>query len=329
VTRAPIVILGGGIAGSAAAIAARQAGAPVTLVEKSTFPRHKVCGEFLSPEVEPILDSLGLDAAFHALQPAAIRRVTLNFFGEDKNFPLPQPAFGLSRFQLDRLLFQRAVEAGAEPCKSTTRAPTILATGRAALAPSGGPKGQRLFGFKAHFAGPVNDAVELYFFEGGYVGVNAVENCTTNVCGLCTEATLRPLNFDIDRLIQQIPALRQRLIPLVRQMDWLHVGPLVFRQAFADAGAAGGPLRAGDSLSFVDPFTGSGMLAALTAGRMAGEMAAAGATAEDYRRASKRALRRPFLMSSVYRWAIWRSSVLRLARWVPGEWLFRWTRPGH
>ena len=93
-----MVIRGGGLAGTAAAIAARRAGAPVTVIEKSSFPRHKVCGEFLSPEVLPILGELGLRQAFLALQPALMRRAVLNFGGREKRFSLPEPAYGLSRF---------------------------------------------------------------------------------------------------------------------------------------------------------------------------------------------------------------------------------------
>ena len=79
-----ILVVGGGLAGSAAAIAACRQGAQVTIVEKSRLPRHKVCGEFLSPRVFEILQNLGAAAEFEAQQPALMRRVVLNFSGREK-----------------------------------------------------------------------------------------------------------------------------------------------------------------------------------------------------------------------------------------------------
>ncbi|MBC7927549.1 MAG: FAD-dependent oxidoreductase, partial [Bryobacteraceae bacterium] len=55
-----LVILGGGPAGSIAALTALREGSSVTLMERATFPKHKVCGEFLSPEIVPVLESVGV-----------------------------------------------------------------------------------------------------------------------------------------------------------------------------------------------------------------------------------------------------------------------------
>ena len=71
----PLHVLGGGPAGSTAALAAIEAGARVRIYEKSQFPRHKVCGEFLSPEVTPVLERLALLGRFQSLRPASIGRV--------------------------------------------------------------------------------------------------------------------------------------------------------------------------------------------------------------------------------------------------------------
>ena len=70
-------IRGGGPAGCAAAIAALLEDAKVELIERSHFPRHKVCGEFLSPGVEGALTQLGLWSDFEALGPARIRRMRI------------------------------------------------------------------------------------------------------------------------------------------------------------------------------------------------------------------------------------------------------------
>src|SRR5438552_14828863 len=87
-----ILIAGGGPAGSAAALAALSEGANVRLFEKTPFPRHKVCGEFLSPEIQPALESLGVWSEFRQAGPAPIRSVKLRFGRHEKSWRLPAPA---------------------------------------------------------------------------------------------------------------------------------------------------------------------------------------------------------------------------------------------
>src|SRR4029077_265490 len=149
-----------------AAIAARQGGAQVRVFEKSAFPRHKVCGEFLSPEIVPLLESLGIWQGFLRLRLAHIKRTILHFGARSNQSQLPDGAFGLSRYEFDRLLFEKAIAMGATTAReritvantaeagANSRDCQVLATGRKLIAPAGG----RLFGFKAHFEGPVNDA---------------------------------------------------------------------------------------------------------------------------------------------------------------------------
>ena len=79
-----VCILGGGPAGASAAIAACQSGAGVRSSSGRRFPRHKVCGEFLSPGIESALGSIGLWTAFQDLRPAHIRRMMLRVGGAEK-----------------------------------------------------------------------------------------------------------------------------------------------------------------------------------------------------------------------------------------------------
>ena len=58
----PITIAGGGLAGLAAGIALRQRGVPVELHEAASYPRHRVCGEFISGLSETTVETLGLGA---------------------------------------------------------------------------------------------------------------------------------------------------------------------------------------------------------------------------------------------------------------------------
>lgn len=320
-----ICILGGGPAGASAAIAARQEGAQVTLVEKSRLPRHKVCGEFLSPEIVPLLESLGVWDEFQSAGPALIRHLELHFGSFDRRCRLPETAYGLSRYQLDELLFTRAVRMGAvhqAESVAGTCSPTVIAHGRRTAS----PRGRRLFGFKSHFAGPPRDAVELYFFNGCYVGVNPVEGGITNVCGLGPENVLHSHGFDFDALVNSFPKLSERLRPMQRSMRWHSAGPLVFENRF-NGRLKAGEYPAGDALSFVDPFTGSGLLCAVLTGRLAGIAAAHGSDTRAYLSECRTHLRSPFMFASGLRSLLANGWAERLAGFVPGRWLVRLTRP--
>lgn len=317
---AMISILGAGPAGSAAAIAALRAGASCQVIEKSKFPRHKVCGEFFSPEIQAELESLGVWDWFAEARPARIARMRLCFGRREKIARLPEAAWGLSRFAFDRLMIERARDSGARVVRESSMEAQVVACGRKL---DESPRGRRLFGFKAHFEGPADDAVELFFFDGCYVGVAAIEDGRTNVCGLGPENVLRAVGFDFDAVVNQSAALKERLRPLTRSIKWLSTGPLKYAQAFDRSDR----YLAGDALSFVDPFTGSGLLAAVKTGRLAGTAAANGLEVSEHVARCRVALRKPFEVSGVFRsviaggWAEW------LIGLVPGRVLFGLTRP--
>jgi menaquinone-9 beta-reductase len=323
----PIDIVGAGPAGSAAAITARELGCPVRLFEKSAFPRHKVCGEFLSPGARPVLEQLGVLRQAERLQPARITRVNLHFGHGQKNWTLAEEAWGLSRYALDHILYQRALAVGAVHMKEVWTPPgepdgrLILARGRS----SSVEKGSRLFGFKAHFRGPASDAVELFFPSGGYAGICAVEGGITNVCGIASEKLLRKIDFDFDALLRGWPMLAERMRPLHRCWDWLSTGPLVFGEHFD---AAGNAYLAGDALGFIDPFTGSGIQGALVTGRMAGVAAAHNLPVREHVRMCRQALGRQFATAGLFRSAVRAGLADKLARFIPGRLLFYLTRPG-
>jgi hypothetical protein len=313
-----VSILGGGPAGASAAIAAQREGSAVHLIEKSKFPRHKVCGEFFSPEIAPELEQVGVWEDFLSLCPARVRRMKLHFGRREKVCGLPEPAWGLSRYAFDALLLRHVLPvawAGRGP------APQVIATGRGA---NEGPKGRRVFGFKAHFEGPTDDAVELFFFDGCYVGINAVEGGRTNVCGLGPEDFLHRFDFDYDRVVRECAALAARIGPLTRSMKWLSTGPLRYGQALSPNVSQ---YRAGDALSFVDPFTGSGLLAAVKTGALAGTAAARGDSVASYLARCRKSLKRPFEVASIFRMAVDSGWAERLAGLVPGRVLYSLTRP--
>src|SRR5258708_40049714 len=106
-----ITIAGGGLAGLTLGIGLRQRGIPVALWEAGSYPRHRVCGEFISGNGPAILRRLGL---LPLLENAGAIRVNSAAFISGTNCSpvrtLPSPALALSRYRLDAALadeFQR------------------------------------------------------------------------------------------------------------------------------------------------------------------------------------------------------------------------------
>jgi len=122
-----VVVVGAGPAGSAAAITLAERGWRVILVDKATFPRDKVCGDFVSPRSLAVLTALGCRDELRRVQPSEIRRSMVHLNGEMiSSGPMPQvgdlPGFGLvvPRTVLDEIVFRRACTAGAAAVEGFT-----------------------------------------------------------------------------------------------------------------------------------------------------------------------------------------------------------------
>ena len=327
---ATIQIVGAGPSGSAGAIAALSEGAAVQISERRRSARHRVCGEFIPAEAVPILQELGVWKQFLQRSPARISHCALYSGGRLKQWHLELPGYGLSRLEFDRLLVERAVCLGGRLKTGDTfhaaerhkGQPLILAIGRNKNA----ARGQRLVGFKAHFQGPTDDAVELYFSRWGYVGVSTVENNLTNVCGIAPEDVLKAFAFQIDEYLEADPALAARISPLSRTMDWLYACPLIFSSVPGRPVDGENVYPAGDALGFLDPFTGAGILSALLTGRMAGIAAARLGPPDEHVRDCRRRLAKPFTTARVLRVAV-NAHLTPLTAFIPGSWLYRLTRP--
>src|SRR4051794_36845356 len=100
-----ITIVGGGLAGLTLGIALRRREVPVSVREAGHYPRHRVCGEFISGQGPAILQRLGLDARLEHAGAFPVR--TAAFISGTTRSPvrsLPSPALGISRYVLDALL---------------------------------------------------------------------------------------------------------------------------------------------------------------------------------------------------------------------------------
>jgi hypothetical protein len=156
--------------------------------------------------------------------------------------------------------------------------------------------------------------------------VNSIEGGLTNVCGLATESALARLGFDYDAVAATIPSLHERLSPLTRQMKWLSTGPLIFSNRLDDPPSPRA-YYAGDALSFVDPFTGSGLYCAVLTGEIAGNSAALAIPPAEHVNRCGQALGRPFAFATLFRNAITAGWAQHMAPMIPARVLYRLTRP--
>ncbi|HMB93237.1 MAG TPA: NAD(P)/FAD-dependent oxidoreductase [Rhodothermales bacterium] len=295
-----VAIVGGGLAGCSAAIQLAEQGRSVLLLEKERYPVHKLCGEFLSVEVQGPFKRLGvLDAVLAAgAHPIDHTRVT-TVTGTTFESPLPGTALGLSRFRLDKLLFDRAVTAGADardgtPVRNiagtlddgfhieteTDRLEARLVLGAYGKRSVLDRKLARPFldqrspfvAFKAHYKGvELPGTIELHSFPGGYCGLSGIEGGCVNVCWIAREETLKAAGGDpeamIDQSLAQNPALARRFVQMERVSDRLIAGSQV---TFVPKGAFSGDVcMIGDTAGMIAPMCGDGMAMALRGAELA------------------------------------------------------------
>jgi len=299
-----LIVIGAGPAGCAAAITAARSGVSVLLLERGRFPRHRVCGEFVSAESLDLLNDL-LSPAHRSLITNAPRIASSRIFVDaaELRAEITPPAASITRFDLDIALWDSCAEAGVElrddcPVLSvkgsgrfrvTTRSDCfeaqaiINATGRWSNLTSpairshidagrnAGRNHERWIGVKAHFretANPTPPSVDLYFFDGGYCGVQPItanQNSahTVNACAMVRA----DIATDLLEILTLHPALRERSRTWQLLMDPVTTSPLVFH---APEPIQSAMLQTGDSATFVDPFIGDGISLALRSGDLAG-----------------------------------------------------------
>lgn len=130
-----VAIAGAGLAGAALAIHLAKAGACVVVLDAASFPRPKLCGEFLSPEGVAALRRLGLGDVLAAsgFQPIRVMRLTTprgRILQAEIIAPDGLPGIGLSRSVLDAAMVEAARSAGAEVLERTRVVGPIIKDGR-------------------------------------------------------------------------------------------------------------------------------------------------------------------------------------------------------
>ena len=270
-----VTIVGGGLAGLTLGIGLRQRGVPVAVCEAGRYPRHRVCGEFISGRGRASLSRLGLLGGLESA--GACSAGSAAFFAANTTVAarqLPEAALCVSRFVLDEWLAREFQRLGGE-LRTGERwsgefGPGIVRASGRRVEPVA-KDGWRLFGLKVHARGIALDAdLEMHFVPSGYVGLCRLADGEVNICGLFRNAGTVP---DL--------ALRWR--------DWLAGTPesvLHARLAGAQfdeasfcsvAGLSLPPERAtqrpeccvGDALTMIPPVTGNGMSMAFESAELA------------------------------------------------------------
>ncbi len=293
-----VIIAGGGLAGLVSAIHLSRAGFHVLVIEKNSYPKHKVCGEYISNEVLPYLESLGFDPLDYGAK--RIHRFQLNSKNNQSiETNLPLGGFGISRYTLDHTLAELAQENGAQLMQDTvistkcfngifqvkTKNETfksvfvIGAFGKRAnidikLNREFIQKRSGYLAVKQHVEGEFpDDLVALYNFDGGYCGVSRVESKAINVCYI-TDYKSFGKHKNTKTFEEQVLFKNPGLELFFKKSKPLFDKPLTISQiSFAPKQAVDDHvLMCGDSAGLIHPLCGNGMGMAVHSSQIASQL---------------------------------------------------------
>ena len=344
-TRLPALVVGGGPAGAAAAIALAQAGVEVQIIDRQSGPHDSVCGGFLGWDALAALGDLGLDTRLLGARP--IQRLRLLADGRHLELPLPYAAAGLSRRTLDEALIGRAAQAGvvirrgravraADPAERSIRLDDgehlkgdalFLATGKHELRGLARDLARYreapCVGIRATLPGGADLAgvIEMHLFDGGYAGLLLQEDGAANFC----------LSVARDRLSDGVPELIQAIMKEAPHLADRMAGKMPHSfEAIAGvpygwraAANVPGIFRIGDQGAVIASLAGDGIAIALHSGASAAQAYLRGGAeaAMDWQEEWRRRSRWPLAIAEALRhgaagpWG--RGMLMQLLRRVP------------
>ena len=348
--RTAALIVGGGPAGSAAAIMLGRAGLAAELIERTSGPRDMVCGGFLGWDALAALDRLGIDA--WALGARPIERVRLIGANRIVEARLPHRAAGLSRRILDEALMGAAARAGAlvrrgvavraadgarrvrlDSGETIEAEALLLATGKHELRGLARPReaaaADPVIGFRTALAPSVSlqqaldGVIELHLFDGGYAGLLLQEDGSANLCVSAARDRISRaggIKELIAELSKELPGFGERMHD-AEAGEWQAVAGIPY--GWRATGTAPGLFRLGDQGAVIASLAGDGIAIALASG-----MEAAAALlrhgprgAEAFQAGFAARARRPLTVASKLRRAAengkTRRLLMRLLRWAP------------
>jgi flavin-dependent dehydrogenase len=292
-------IVGGGLAGLSLSILMAKAGFKTVLIEKETFPFHRVCGEYISFESWPFLTE-EIQLPLESLHLPQIHKLNITTCkGKVLKSYLDMGGFGISRYTLDYLLAQKAMQVGVF-LKTNTRVENITQNeeqifelytqksetiySRTVVGSYGkrsnlDVKWQRAFirkpkpyyenyvGIKYHIQADLPaDLIELHNFPGGYCGISKVDGDNRYcICYLTKASQLRKVGNKITALEAQILAQNPFLKTYFTNYTKLFTAPLTISQvSFAPKELIINNIpMTGDAAGLIAPLCGNGMSIAL------------------------------------------------------------------
>jgi flavin-dependent dehydrogenase len=298
-TKVEVIIIGGGLAGLTSAIHLSKSGLKVTLIEKNEYPKHKVCGEYISNEVLSYFQWLGLEIS--DLMPSNISKIVLSTVkGKTISGHLPLGGFGISRYELDYYLYLKALKNGCQIIQDSvidiqfieeefhiSTSNNLKIKSKVVLGAFGKrsnidlklnrnfiTKNSPWLAVKAHYSGNFpDDLVGLHNFKGGYCGVSKVENEKINICYLVDYETFK-LHKNIEEFQLEVIYKNPHLKAVFENCKLLFEKPITISQiSFEEKSAVENHiLMIGDTAGLIHPLCGNGMAMAIHSAKIASEL---------------------------------------------------------
>ncbi|WP_299064351.1 FAD-dependent monooxygenase [uncultured Polaribacter sp.] len=294
-----IVIIGGGLAGLCNAINLSKFGKKVLLIEKNEYPKHKVCGEYISNEVLPYLEYLDINPFnFGAVKIEEFQLSTTK--NKLITAKLPLGGFGISRYKLDFILSEKAKENGVvilqdsvlnldfkedffnietKENKSYQSKICIGAFGKRSvldvkLERDFIKKKSPYLGVKIHVKGDFQEnLVALHNFKGGYCGVSKVENNAINLCYITNFSSFKKYK-NIEDFQENVVFKNRFLKEMFQNSEPIWEQPLSISQISFETKkpVENHMIMCGDSAGMIHPLCGNGMSMAIQAAQIASKL---------------------------------------------------------
>ena len=327
-----VLVVGAGPAGATAALAARRSGASVLLLDRSSFPRDKTCGDGIAPHVLDVLAGLGVDDIAAGYEP--VRSLSLETPDGVAAGELRRPDYTIPRYVLDARIVDAAVGAGAELRRHTVRSVRVEAdrvvvddtiAAKVLIGADGaGSMVRRALGHRPNGGRHLAVAMRGYVaFPGladqrivtsgprwpAYAWAFPIGDGTANV-GYGEVMRGGPLSRAhlLDRMAELLPEIDLADVTRLRA----HHLPLSTSRPPHGAGRV---LLVGDAQSLINPFTGEGIFYAVLSGSLAGHAAAVAPAraARVYAAALRRRLGRHLRHSAAAAWLARTPAVIQAA----------------
>lgn len=300
-TENKVIVIGGGLAGLVSSILLAKRGESVLLIEKKQYPFHRVCGEYISNEVLDFLKREDVYPDFLEM-PAISQFEFSDTKGKLVRIPLDLGGFGISRFILDEWLFQKAKLYGVRVLSGIQVSAVEFneKTDKFSLSLSDlsriegdyviGAFGKRskldkvlkrpfmlqrspFIGVKYHLKTDfARDTVALHNFNGGYCGINAIEDGKFNLCYLGSREQLRQFG-SVEEMERQVLWENPVIARIFRESQFLFEKPEVINEINFEPKkpVENHILMAGDAAGLITPLCGNGMAMAIHSGKLAAE----------------------------------------------------------